>query len=83
MRYVSITLIYETQTEKALGFCDPEAGVVLLEPVWIPKSEIRNFEDLPDFTEYENRELDLEIPAWLAVKKGLDPFVEELEDETR
>lgn len=81
MTDVAVMLFVHTWTEKAIGFCDVEAESYLehpLEPLWIPKSVIINFDDLPDFTRDENRKLEIHLPQWKAENLGLDPYCEEI-----
>ncbi len=83
-RHVSVELFVHTWTDKAIGFCHPEAesytqGVGPLGPIWIPKDYIRNHGALRDYTLPEYRQVEIEIPAWLAANKALDPYCEELE----
>ncbi len=82
--YVSVTLFVHTWSEKALGFCHPEAesyteGVGSLGPIWIAKYHIRNHDQLSDYTRPEYRQVEIEIPVWLAENKALDPYCEELD----
>lgn len=77
MKYVSVNLTYVTGSLGAIGFEIPEA----LDLIWIPRSQIRNHDEIIE-TDYVNGDkMDVEIPDWLAVNKGLDPFCEELDNE--
>lgn len=79
---VSVTLFLNTWTDKAMGFCDAEAEsrgqALLTEPIWIPKSLIVNFDDLPDFTADQDTALEIHIEQWVAEQHGLDPYCDEI-----
>ncbi len=77
MTHVRITLEWENNRQKAVGFNLPdELGIF-----WLPKSQIRNIDALLA-SEPGYRELVVvEIPEWLAIKKSLDRDCEEIEEE--
>ncbi len=79
---VSVELFLHTWTEKCMGFCDPEAEnrgqLGRSAPIWIAKSLIDNFDDLPDFTADQEASLEIHIPQWVAEDNGLDPYCEEI-----
>lgn len=43
--------------------------------VWIPKSQILNFEE--EINKYGEQFFEVEIPEWLALEKGLDGYIQE------
>lgn len=69
-------------TDSALAFDDPEDEYD--EPIWLPRSQIQNLEDVldefPDGIGWTTQgRVEIEIPTWLAEKKGLDVYAEELD----
>lgn len=73
---VSISLTYVTSSLAAIAFEIPESFGIF----WLPKSQIQNHETFNP-GDYSNGDLmEVEIPAWLATKNGLDPYCEEIEE---
>lgn len=75
--YVEVTLEFEINSGKTMGFLPPESVGI----IWLPKSQIRNLEAILDADPRYRQKIEVEIPQWLAEIKGLDPYCEELEDE--
>jgi len=76
VKHVSVTLTYVTSSLAAVAFEQPERMGIL----WIAKSLIQNHETF-NAADYSNGDLmEVEIPAWVAEKKGLDPYCEEIEE---
>lgn len=70
-------------TEKALAFDDPED--LFGDPMWIPRSQIRNLEEVLDslpsgdlFTVKEK--VTIHLSLWFVETRGLDAYAEELEE---
>jgi len=76
MKRVSVMLEFEIDGHKAVGFKIDDSDVI-----WLPKSQIFNLEALLDAEPTYKEKVSVEIPEWLAIKKGLDPYCEEVEDE--
>lgn len=76
-RHVSVTLEFQINTGKAMGFLPPEAVGI----IWLPHSQIRNLDAILDADPGYREKVEVEIPAWLSEKNSLDPYCEELEDE--
>lgn len=77
MKYVACTLEYEINSVKAMGFKTSDSTFI----IWLPHSQIRNYLAILDAEPRYREKVEVEIPEWLAVRKGLDPYCEELEDE--
>jgi hypothetical protein len=75
--YVSVTLEFEVNRKKAMGFSHPEGPGT----IWLPHSQIRNLDAILDGDLDHHSKIEVEIPQWLVERKGLDPYCEELEDE--
>jgi len=83
----SVTLEFQINTDEATGFYMPDTTDI----VWIPHSQFENYEDY--FPEDEGDHFDVKpsyhamleihIPIWLAEKKSLESYCEEMEDEAR
>lgn len=85
-RHVSLELELrgDASTDSALAFVDPED--MLVDPIWIPRSQIFNLDRLLDgldngLTWSTKETVEIIIPQWLAEERGLDVYCEELEDE--
>lgn len=71
-------------TDSALAFQDADMD----EPIWIPRSQIQNLDELIDGLPAGswwtiNEEVEIHIPTWLVEEKGLDLIAEEIEGEVR
>ncbi len=80
---ISLNLKGSACTEQALAFDNPENA--LLEPVWIPRSQIRNMDhvlgEFPDGMGWGVQGMvEIELPTWLVEDKGLDAYAEECEE---
>lgn len=69
-------------TDDAIAFVDLEEGY---EPIWIPRSLIRNLADMLDSLDEAigwttNDKVEIEIPTWVVESKGLDSIAEEIND---
>ena len=75
--YVTVTLEFTVRRSKALGFVHPDGPGT----IWLPTSQIRNLDALFEGHLDRRQKIEVHIPQWLAERKALDPYCEELEDE--
>lgn len=61
---VEITVIFKHETSQAILINDGDIEV------WIPKSQIENYDDLDEVIE-KGHEITIEIPEWLAIENDL------------
>ena len=70
-RNLPALLEYETSKAVKLRLIDP-----LSDPLWFPKTQL-NIHSVSKDAE----DLEVDIPDWLIVKKGLDKIVKDFEDD--
>lgn len=78
-RYVSIELEFERYSKEAmLFFLEATRSAI-----WIPNSQIRNLDALTSADlKYKDKTV-VEIPEWLAIRKELDDYCDEIDEEVR
>jgi hypothetical protein len=63
---IPISVEYITSSIKAIKVTDGDITT------WIPKSQIDNYDDIDwDRIDPENSAIEIDIPEWLAINKGL------------
>ncbi len=80
---VELTLNGDACTDEALAFINPEVEG-WKSVIWVPRSQIRNLDDVLDGLEDGIRwgtreEVTIEIPIWLVEEQGLDNYAEEMD----
>ncbi len=59
MTHVAVTLTYVTRSDQAIGFEEPERFGMF----WLPKSQIRNLDDIVGANYKNGDEVEVEIPT--------------------
>ena len=78
-RYVSIELEFESYSDKAMLFFLEDNRTT----IWLPHSQIRNLDALTSADLQRKDKVIVEIPEWLAIRKELDDYCDEIEEEVR